>query len=111
MSQFPPNGNILQNYGTTSQLVCWYWYSQDTFPSAQGTYMLPFYSHPNFPNTLNPSLASDNYLLILNFYNFIISRTLYKWNQTEFNFGDFFFIQRDPLEIHAGCHEYLFLFD
>ena len=56
-----------------------------TFPSPQGSLAQPFYTPPT-SFTRPPSLLTPgNSSCILHFYNFVISRILYKWNNTASN--------------------------
>lgn len=51
--------------------------------------MLPFYDHTHFPLIFTSSLVSGDHQSIFHFYNFVISRVLYKWNYTVYDLGEF----------------------
>lgn len=76
-----------------------------TFPSAQRSFTELFSGHTYFTPTATPSLASDSHSSVLHFWNFIISRLLYKryntvWNLLRLTF--FFPFQHNSLEINPS---------
>ena len=68
------------------------------------TRMMTFYSYNHFPPTFTTSLNPSNQYSLLHFYNFIISRMLYKWNHMVYNLLRLpFSTQHNLLEIYLGC--------
>ena len=55
--------------------------------------MLHFESHSHFPPALIPFSTPSNHYFVLQFYNVVISRMLYKWSQMVPNYFGFFLAQ------------------
>ena len=74
-----PSSNILQNCGNKYHALDIDILTQSryrTFPSPRGALTLPFYSPTHFPPAPTPSYTPGNYLAVLMFSNFTISRMM-----------------------------------
>ena len=106
------SSNILKNYSTIAQSGYWHWYSQKVHfyhHKDPCIYLLMSNSLFSYPY---PFLTSGKHLSVLHFYNFIISRMLYKWNHVVYNLWELTFsTQHNSLEIHPSrwCISVFFL--
>lgn len=102
---------ILRNYSI--RILTLLQWRHETFLPVQESHILSFHTHINFSlvsTLLHPFLKPWLPYYALNFYNFIISRMLFKWNNTAYKiWGLTFFIHHNSLEIHPGCWLYQWL--
>lgn len=63
-----------------TRILTWMQSNYRASPLVQKALMLPFYSHIHFPPVPTLSLTFGYHSSVVHFYNFMISRSLYKWN-------------------------------